>query len=430
MRVRASSRFSCGDTVTRSLDAICPTVVVFGSLSLATTRTTMSRSVIRPTSRPSSTTGIGPTSSFAISFAASATVAFGSHARTLVVMTSVMLLAIRSSLLPSLAAIDEREGAHSRLLSSFAASPEKQPHRCAQPPCEHEARAERACGHDREAGSELARHVGCLPEAGAQVFGRGGQLVSLACDRATDVLRRAGVSACHRPSMPPWSNAPRQLPAPAPAARLSSQRPTRRARESTQRARTRRRRRPQRRPRIGVRLSSLGACGAAARSARRRSSWARGLSVPRPSHGRRSGLASSGGEAPRLRPAAARASRSARLTLPRARRAVASGWRRAPSMHLPWSFLDGRLLPRGDAPDARRHDAGAHGGRGAETGVEAGPQELAKHVCLVPGAALVKPGEAATMTASALLAQLVEHLHGKEGVDGSSPSEGFSFLPA
>ena len=25
----------------------------------------------------------------------------------------------------------------------------------------------------------------------------------------------------------------------------------------------------------------------------------------------------------------------------------------------------------------------------------------------------------------ALLAQLVEHLHGKEGVDGSSPSEGF-----
>src|SRR4051812_729650 len=27
--------------------------------------------------------------------------------------------------------------------------------------------------------------------------------------------------------------------------------------------------------------------------------------------------------------------------------------------------------------------------------------------------------------APALLAQLVEHLHGKEGVDGSSPSEGF-----
>ena len=26
----------------------------------------------------------------------------------------------------------------------------------------------------------------------------------------------------------------------------------------------------------------------------------------------------------------------------------------------------------------------------------------------------------------ALLAQLVEHLHGKEGVDGSSPSEGFA----
>ena len=28
------------------------------------------------------------------------------------------------------------------------------------------------------------------------------------------------------------------------------------------------------------------------------------------------------------------------------------------------------------------------------------------------------------MAARALLAQLVEHLHGKEGVDGSSPSEG------
>jgi hypothetical protein len=32
------------------------------------------------------------------------------------------------------------------------------------------------------------------------------------------------------------------------------------------------------------------------------------------------------------------------------------------------------------------------------------------------------------MAGSALLAQLVEHLHGKEGVDGSSPSEGFKYL--
>src|ERR687895_2655355 len=31
----------------------------------------------------------------------------------------------------------------------------------------------------------------------------------------------------------------------------------------------------------------------------------------------------------------------------------------------------------------------------------------------------------ATIPTPALLAQLVEHLHGKEGVDGSSPSEGF-----
>jgi hypothetical protein len=37
-------------------------------------------------------------------------------------------------------------------------------------------------------------------------------------------------------------------------------------------------------------------------------------------------------------------------------------------------------------------------------------------------------GEARTgySTRLALLAQLVEHLHGKEGVDGSSPSEGFA----
>jgi hypothetical protein len=33
------------------------------------------------------------------------------------------------------------------------------------------------------------------------------------------------------------------------------------------------------------------------------------------------------------------------------------------------------------------------------------------------------------MGRSALLAQLVEHLHGKEGVDGSSPSEGLQRSP-
>ena len=35
-----------------------------------------------------------------------------------------------------------------------------------------------------------------------------------------------------------------------------------------------------------------------------------------------------------------------------------------------------------------------------------------------------------TLSPLALLAQLVEHLHGKEGVDGSSPSEGFRLSPA
>ena len=34
------------------------------------------------------------------------------------------------------------------------------------------------------------------------------------------------------------------------------------------------------------------------------------------------------------------------------------------------------------------------------------------------------PRRAPRMAGTALLAQLVEHLHGKEGVDGSSPSEG------
>jgi hypothetical protein len=34
------------------------------------------------------------------------------------------------------------------------------------------------------------------------------------------------------------------------------------------------------------------------------------------------------------------------------------------------------------------------------------------------------------MAGSALLAQWVEHLHGKEGVDGSSPSEGSYEIPA
>ena len=34
------------------------------------------------------------------------------------------------------------------------------------------------------------------------------------------------------------------------------------------------------------------------------------------------------------------------------------------------------------------------------------------------------------IAASALLAQLVEHFHGKEGVDGSSPSEGSPACPA
>jgi hypothetical protein len=36
---------------------------------------------------------------------------------------------------------------------------------------------------------------------------------------------------------------------------------------------------------------------------------------------------------------------------------------------------------------------------------------------------------AARLRALALLAQLVEHLHGKEGVNGSSPLEGFTKSP-
>jgi hypothetical protein len=49
-----------------------------------------------------------------------------------------------------------------------------------------------------------------------------------------------------------------------------------------------------------------------------------------------------------------------------------------------------------------------------------------------PHAARHRPAEAAKpgSPANALLAQLVEHFHGKEGVVGSSPTEGLGFLPA
>jgi hypothetical protein len=41
-----------------------------------------------------------------------------------------------------------------------------------------------------------------------------------------------------------------------------------------------------------------------------------------------------------------------------------------------------------------------------------------------------KFGFAGSLKVHALLAQLVEHFHGKEGVDGSSPSEGLDVMPA
>ena len=59
------------------------------------------------------------------------------------------------------------------------------------------------------------------------------------------------------------------------------------------------------------------------------------------------------------------------------------------------------------------------------------PNPLCWKRCLGPA----RPGAAVRRTRAyngpaALLAQLVEHLHGKEGVDGSSPSEGFGKAPA
>ena len=48
----------------------------------------------------------------------------------------------------------------------------------------------------------------------------------------------------------------------------------------------------------------------------------------------------------------------------------------------------------------------------------------------LPRAALVKPERPLPWAPSALLAQLVEHLHGKEGVSGSSPEEGLPKGPA
>src|SRR3954471_20291727 len=57
---------------------------------------------------------------------------------------------------------------------------------------------------------------------------------------------------------------------------------------------------------------------------------------------------------------------------------------------------------------------------------------VAETQCTLSRAALHKGGPvpaqktAATIARPALLAQLVEHLHGKEGVSGSSPEEGFA----
>src|SRR6478672_7637355 len=48
-------------------------------------------------------------------------------------------------------------------------------------------------------------------------------------------------------------------------------------------------------------------------------------------------------------------------------------------------------------------------------------QDFAASVQLETG---LRRQESPEIPASALLAQLVEHFHGKEGVDGSSPSEG------
>ena len=53
-------------------------------------------------------------------------------------------------------------------------------------------------------------------------------------------------------------------------------------------------------------------------------------------------------------------------------------------------------------------------------------QLLQPHAASNGGAEVKNSGDACT----ALLAQLVEHFHGKEGVIGSSPIEGFSENPA
>src|SRR5947199_3747529 len=49
--------------------------------------------------------------------------------------------------------------------------------------------------------------------------------------------------------------------------------------------------------------------------------------------------------------------------------------------------------------------------------------------CTAPSLRPLPSRKAATLGGLALLAQLVEHLHGKEGVDGSSPSEGSAKAP-
>src|SRR5919106_2063031 len=160
---------SSGETVTRSRDAISPTVVELGSRPSATTRTTMSRSVTIPVSRPCSTIGTGPTSSFAMTLAASMTVVSGSQVFTWEVMTSLMLVPMRSPF-RFLASIDEGERAEAGFFLALASSAEKQPHGRAHTSGDHETGAQRARGHDRQVPPELRADIGGLPETLAEVF--------------------------------------------------------------------------------------------------------------------------------------------------------------------------------------------------------------------------------------------------------------------
>ena len=147
-------------------------------------------------------------------------------------------------------------------------------------------------------------------------------------------------------------------------------------------------------------------------------------SAPHPSGEQRSDLASYGVAAPRPPPTAVRAWPWCRRSSRRDRRVPEAG-RRPSENGVAGHFFTG-LFAGGDSPDARRERPRDERRAGSDTRVETRPEKLPQHGYLVTEIPSRRnTGGGRYDGFAALLGELVEHLHGKEGVDGSSPSEGF-----